>query len=265
MTRAGASTAAPRSGASGRICLASARVGLAVGVLVAWQLAATYLFDPLTIASPAAIAIRLWTGMFGDDALFANSWVTVSHALEGLALSFAVGVPVGILFAWAPFLAEVVEPFFLGLYSLPRVALAPLFILWLGIGEISKVAMTFSMVVFVVVLNTQEGLRTIDRELLEMMAAMRARPFYRLRKLLLPAIVPWLLTALRVGIGLALVGSVVGELLGANQGLGWYIEYSAARIDVAGVFAGLVILMAVGMVLNELIEVAEARLWQRAG
>jgi NitT/TauT family transport system permease protein len=114
--------------------------------------------------------------------------------------------------------------------------------------------------VFVVILNTYEGLRGVDRELLDMMKAMRASPWYVLRKVLLPAIVPWVFASIRVGVGLALIGSVVGELLGSNRGLGWYVENAAARIDVTGVFAGLVVLMIVGMILNELVKAVENRL-----
>jgi len=92
---------------------------------------------------------------------------------------------------------------------------------------------------------------------------MRASRLYVMRRVLLPAIVPWICASVRVGVGLALIGSVVGELLGSNRGLGWYVEQSASRIDVTGVFAGLVILMAVGMALNELVKAVEARLLRR--
>ena len=146
-----------------------------------------------------------------------------------------------------------------GFYSLPRVALAPLFILWFGIGSISKIMMAFSMVVFIVILNTHEGLRGVDRDLVDMLKTMRASRLYMLRKVLLPSIVPWIFASLRVGIGLALVGAVIGELLGANRGLGWYVEYAAGRVDIIGVFAGLVVLAVLGMALNEIVKAVESR------
>jgi NitT/TauT family transport system permease protein len=92
-----------------------------------------------------------------------------------------------------------------------------------------------------------------------MLRAMRASRTLLLRRVLLPTIVPWIFASVRVGVGLALIGSVVGELLGASRGLGWYVEYSASRIDVIGAFSGLVILMAVGMVLNEIVKAIEHR------
>ena len=231
-------------------------------ILVIWEVATAYVVNPIWIARPSAIAERLWVLTSTGD-LLRHTGFTVYHALAGLVLSIAVGVPIGILFGSFKAIALTFETLLLGFYSLPRIALAPLFILWFGIGEFSKIMMTFSMVVFVVILNTYEGLRGVDPELIDMMRAMRAPRHYILRKVQLPIIVPWVLASIRVGIGLALVGAVIGELLGANRGLGWYIEYSAARFDVVGVFAGLVVLMAVGMGLNEIINAFDNRVWRR--
>jgi len=239
-----------------------ARVAAILAFIALWEVAAVYVADPIWIGRPSAVMVRLWallqSGELARDASF-----TIYHALAGLALSFVVGVPVGLLFGSYTAIASTFDTLLLGFYSLPRVALAPLFILWFGIGEFSKIMMTFSMVVFVVILNTYEGLRGIDPDLVDMMRAMRARPSYILRKVRLPTIVPWLTASARVGIGLALVGSVIGELLGANRGLGWYIEYSAARLDITGVFAGLMVLMIVGMALNEAVRLIDNTVWRK--
>jgi NitT/TauT family transport system permease protein len=236
------------------------RIVFALVCLAAWEAASRWLVDPFWIGRPSQIAVRLATLVTSGD-LWWHALPTLWQAAAGLLLSLAAGIPIGLLFATNRYLERVLEPFFLGLYSIPRIALAPLFILWFGIGPSSKIVMAFSMVVFVVILNTYEGMRGIDRELIDMMRAMRASRGYILRKVMLPGIVPWLFASVRVGVGLALIGSVVGELLGANRGLGWYVEHAAARIDVTGVFTGLVVLMAVGMILNELVKVAERRLF----
>jgi NitT/TauT family transport system permease protein len=236
------------------------RIVFALVCLAAWEAASRWLVDPFWIGRPSQIAVRLATMVTSGD-LWWHTLPTLWQAAAGLLLSLAVGIPIGLLFATNRYIERVLEPFFLGLYSIPRIALAPLFILWFGIGPSSKIVMAFSMVVFVVILNTYEGMRGIDRELIDMMRAMRASRGYILRKVMLPGIVPWLFASVRVGVGLALIGSVVGELLGANRGLGWYVEHAAARIDVTGVFTGLVVLMAVGMILNELVKVAERRLF----
>lgn len=215
--------------------------------------------DPFWIGQPSAIAVRLWE-TFADGDMFAHAGTTLFHACVGLLASLVVGVPVGILFAQAPFVGATLEPYVLGIYSLPRVALAPLFILWFGIDSLSKIMMAFSMVVFVVILNTYEGVRGVDRDLIDMLRTMRAPRRYVLRRVVLPSIVPWVFASLRVGVGLALVGAVIGELVGANRGLGWYVSYAAGRVDITGVFSGLVVLGALGIGLNVVVTSIEKRL-----
>jgi NitT/TauT family transport system permease protein len=236
-----------------------AQLCLGAALLIVWELAATFFVDPFWIGEPSAIAVRLWN-VFVDGDMLTHTGVTLGHAVAGLLASLIVGVPVGILFAANRFVAATLEPYFLAFYSLPRVALAPLLILWFGIGSLSKIMMAFSMVVVVVILNTYEGVRSVDRDLLDMLRAMRASRVYTLRKVLLPSIVPWVFASMRVGIGLALVGAVIGELVGANRGLGWYVELAAGRIDIVGVFTGLVVLAILGMSLNAIVKAIEGRL-----
>jgi len=239
----------------------ASRLALFLIVVASWEALSTWIVDPFWIGRPSDIVERIYILIHTGD-VFLHASNTVTHALAGLLLSLVVGIPIGIVFASNRFISETIEPYFLGLYSLPRIALAPLFILWFGIGELSKIMMSFSMVVFIVILNTYEGLRNTDPELVDMMRAMRASRWAILRKVRLPSIVSWIFAAVRVGIGLGLVGAVVGELLGANKGLGWYIEYSAARLDVTGVFAALAVLMVIGMSLNEFVKFIEVRLWR---
>src|SRR5262249_34391728 len=140
-----------------------------------------------------------------------------------------------------------------------------LFILWFGIGLESKVMMALSMVLFVFLLNTTEGIRSIDRDLVDLMRTMRAGPLYLMRRVWLPAIVPWTIASARIGIGLALVGAVVGELIGANKGLGWYVNKSGGQLDTTGVFAGLTVLLILAILANHLIVLIEHRAmkWRR--
>jgi NitT/TauT family transport system permease protein len=236
-----------------------AQLCVGAALLIVWELAATFFVDPFWIGDPSLIAVRLWN-VFVEGDMLTHTGVTLGHAVAGLLASLIVGVPIGILFAANRFVAATLEPYFLAFYSLPRVALAPLLILWFGIGSLSKIMMAFSMVVVVVILNTYEGVRSVDRDLLDMLRAMRASRAYTLRKVLLPSIVPWVFASMRVGIGLALVGAVIGELVGANRGLGWYVELAAGRIDIVGVFTGLVVLAILGMSLNAIVKAIEGRL-----
>lgn len=250
-----------RTGETSSLVIVASRIIFAVVAVLLWEAAARWLLDPFWIGQPSKVAERLWRLIVSNDLLW-HAVPTVTHAAAGLLLSLVVGVPVGLLFASNKFVERVLEPFFLGLYSIPRIALAPLFILWFGIGPMSKIVMAFSLVVFVVIMNTYEGMRGVDRELIDMMKAMRASRLTIFRKVMLPSMVPWLFASIRVGVGLALIGSVVGELLGSNRGLGWYVEHAAGRIDIVGVFTGLVILMVVGILLNEVVKAVEIRLMQ---
>jgi NitT/TauT family transport system permease protein len=242
-------------GAGAKVLLAQILLGIVA--LLLWEIAAIYWIGSFWISQPSLVASRLWK-LALDGELLRHSWTTAWQAIAGLLLALVVGVPLGLTLAANRFIDAVVQPYLLGLYSLPRVALAPLFILWFGIGSASKILMVFSMVIFVIILNVYEGVRNIDRDLLDMARAMRASQRAIITKIVLPAVSSWIFSAVRIGIGLALIGSVLAELLGSNKGLGWYIEKSAARIDITGVFTGLFILMVLSMALNEIIKRAES-------
>ncbi len=227
-------------------------------VIGAWESLGLLGVDPIWVSAPSLIAERLWSLALAGD-LWRHASRTITEAGLGLALAFAVGVPIGIAMATYKYANSVAEPLVLGLYSLPRVALAPLFIIWFGIDLFSKVMMAFSTVLFVFMLNVHEGLKTVDRDLVDLFRTMRARRGFITRRVLLPWIVPWMIAGLRLGVGLSLIGAVVGELIGASAGLGWYIERSAGHLDTTGVFTGLVTLMAIAMVGNAAVAALDRR------
>jgi len=232
------------------------RVVLFVASIALWHVLSATLVDPFWISSPVLVAERLWRITVNGDLLWHAS-ATVWQALLGLGLGLLVGVPLGLALARFTRLGAAVDPYLMGLYSLPRIALAPLFILWFGIGLFSKVMMAFSFVVFIFVLNTIQGLREVDRDLVDLMRSMRASPGYIARRIQLPAMLPWLFAAGRISVGLALIGSVLGELLGASRGLGWYVEHSGGRLDTTGVFTGLTALMGIAMLMNQAMSLLE--------
>ncbi|PZO76677.1 MAG: ABC transporter permease [Mesorhizobium amorphae] len=236
-----------------------------VAILAVWEGAGHLGVSEIWISSPSAVAERLWT-MALDGELFLHMQRTLTEAALGLALAFAVGVPIGIAMARYKYANEVAEPFIMALYSLPRVALAPLFIIWFGIDLFSKVMMAFSTVIFIFMLNIHEGLKTIDRDLVDLFRTMRAPRGVMLRKVILPWLAPWVIASLRIGIGLSLIGAVVAELIGSSAGLGWYIENSAGRLDTTGVFAGLVSLTVIAGAGNILVARLEKKIsgWRTA-
>ena len=230
-----------------------------VATLGLWEVAGAYAFDPFWSSRPSLIGERLWyLAMRGD--LTWHMSATLTAAGRGLAMGSVIGVSLGLLMARYTRAAQIAEPLFMGLYSLPRVALAPLFILWFGIGLPAKVMMSFSMVVFVFVLNVLEGVRSLDRDPIDLMRTMGASNRYIVRRVLLPAVLTWIMASFRISVGLALIGALVGELIGSSRGLGWYIERSAGQLDTTGVFTGIVILIAIAMVANNIVAMVSHRL-----
>lgn len=227
-------------------------------ILAVWEGARLLGVNPLWTSYPSAVAVRL-IELAATGELFRHLWTTLVEAGLGLLLAFVVGIPVGIVMARFRYAHAVAEPFIMALYSLPRVALAPLFIIWFGIDLFSKVMMSFSTVLFIFMLNVHEGLKTIDKDLIELFRTMKAPRAYVLRKVILPWLVPWVIASLRIGIGLSLVGAVVAELIGSSAGLGWYIEYSAGRLDTTGVFAGLLLLTVIAVAGNLMVGALERR------
>ena len=257
MTTIAQNESKPTAQAGGRtLRLAAERLGVVAVAVAIWEIAARTIVDPFWISRPSLVAERLYQMAVSGDLLW-HAQTTVWQAMLGSALGLVCGVGFGAVLAYHPRLAAAVDPILMGLYSLPRIALAPLFILWFGIGLLSKVMMVFSLVVFIFLLNTMQGLRAVDPDLVDLMRSMRAKRAFIARRVLFPSIVPWLVTAARISVGLALIGSVLGELLGANRGLGWYVEHSSGRLDTTGVFAGLVVLMIVAVVLNSAVDLVE--------
>jgi len=235
------------------------RLSLLVAVIAVWQYVSGRFVNDFWISNPLAIGTRLLDlGMSGM--LWIHAWTTLWQAMLGLVLALPIGVAIGIFLVGFPRTAATLDPYLMGLYSLPRIALAPLFVIWFGIGLMSKVMLVFSLVVFIFVLNTRQGLLEVDKDLINLMKTMRATRNYIFKRVQIPSILPWIIAAMRINVGLALIGSVIGELLGSNRGLGWYIEHSGGRLDTTGVFAGLITLMVLALAINELVSAVERRL-----
>jgi NitT/TauT family transport system permease protein len=229
----------------------------AVVPLVFWQLAAEY-FGKKWISSPYDVSMRIWS-MALDGSLAMHSWETFREAMLGLLIGVIMGIIFGIMLGMWRRLADAVDPVVMGLYSLPRVSLAPLFIIWLGIGLLAKVTLVASMVVFVVLFSVREGVRNIDREIIESFRSMNASKIAMIRHVITPSLMPWLMTSIRIGIGMSLVGAVVGEMIGSSRGLGWYVNHSSGVYDMTGAITALFVLMLMAMAFNGLLALIERR------
>jgi NitT/TauT family transport system permease protein len=185
--------------------------------------------------------------------------VTLEETLLGFALGTLLGVAVGFAFAQWGTLARIFDPLMVALNAMPRVVLAPLFILWFGLGLLSKVVMVISLVFFVVFFSTYTGIREVDRDLVHNARILGATPRHLVRHVLLPSALTWIFASLRTSVGFALIGAVVGEYLGSHEGMGYVISYAESMFNATGVLAGLVVLMAAVIV----IDVALTRLDRR--
>jgi NitT/TauT family transport system permease protein len=234
------------------------RLLLLAGLLAAWQLAAGPLLDPLFVSRPSDIYGRLadWAG---DGTLWANTRITFLEVLLGYLAGAAAGVAAGFAVAPRRLLGRVLDPFIMGLYSMPKVALAPLFIIWVGIGTQMKVLLAAVTVFFLVFLNTLAGVRGVDADLVAAVRLMDARRRDVLLKVVFPASLGGVITGLRVAIPYALLGAVIGELVASNRGLGYLISDSASKYDTAGVFAALLVLSVFALILNAIVDFLDHR------
>ena len=176
--------------------------------------------------------------------IFRHLWVTMQETIIGFLLGTLLGVTVGFLFARWEKLALIFDPLMVALNAMPRVVLAPLFILWFGLGLTSKVVMVISLVFFVVFFSTYTGIREVDRDLVSNARILGATPGHMIRHVLLPSALTWIFSSLRTSVGFALIGAVVGEYLGSHEGMGYVISYAEAMFNATGVLAGLLVLMA---------------------
>lgn len=245
---------------SHRHAILAGRILLLVVALLAWESSARGgVIDESVISRPSAIATRL-IELTVSGRLFADVGVTLFETFAGLVLGSVLGIAAGASMTFGKFLPEILEPYIIALYSLPRIALAPLFIVWFGIGVGSKIAVAASMVFFLTLLSTYMGMKQTDRNLLLAVKALGATRRQLLLKVCVPYAVPWIIASLKTGIGMSLIGTIVGEFIASSRGIGWYISYAGGQFDATGIMAGIVVLMLISFLLNVMVRKIEARL-----
>jgi NitT/TauT family transport system permease protein len=236
------------------------RLALALLVLGTWEggVRAGWL-DPFFVSQPTAIAVRIaaWTGR---SLLWTDLFVTLEEAALGLVLGSFLGIGLGFALGRAPFAARVLDPYITMLNAIPRVVLAPLFLLWFGLGIWSKVALAVTLVFFVMFFNTYRGVRDVERVLIENARMLGASERQVVRHVLVPSALGWIFSSLHTSLGFAVVGAVVGEYLGSAHGLGYVIAQAEGTFDTTGVFAGMTVLAAVVVAAGAAVTRLERRL-----
>ena len=190
--------------------------------------------------------------------------VTVIETVSGFVLGALAGIIAGFALARWRRAHVALEPYLMGVYSLPRVALAPLFIMWFGIGIPSKIMLAISIVFFILLINTYVGVQNVDRDLVNSVKTMGATPRFITRRVVLPSCIPWIFSGLRISMALALTASVVGEMLAAQYGLGFLLARASGTFDTTGIFMVLIILALLAIGTYNLMARLEKRLlhWQ---
>lgn len=251
----------------GRLGARLASWGILVLLVGLWQLLGSTDQQVATLAStPRLVGERLGQ-IASDGTLWTNLLPTLEETLGGLLIGLVIGIVGGFVMARSPVVGAILDPYVVGINGLPRVALGPFFVVWFGIGIASKVLLAASIVFVVVLFNIREGTESIDADLVDALRSMRASRWVMLRHLIIPSLTPWLLASIKIGIGLALTGAVVGELVGANQGLGWYITNSLNVVDITGAITALLVMAVLAMVMYYLVLAVERRVlrWRAGG
>ena len=225
-----------------RAAILAWRVGVGVALLTGWQaLVWLNVLDPFFVSRPTDIARRVIAWTLGGS-IWRHLAITLEESLLGLLVGSALGISLGFSLGRSPLLAQVLDPYIKMLNAVPRVVLAPLFLLWFGLGIWSKVALAVTLVFFVMFFNTYQGVRDADRVLIDNVRMLGATERQLVRHVLVPSALTWIFSSLQTSLGFAMVGAVVGEYLGSTRGLGYVISQAEGNFDTTGVFAGMTVL-----------------------
>src|SRR5215472_15911123 len=230
-----------------------------IGFLLFWEASvALGWVNPLFTSSPSRI-LAAGFEMFRDGSIYPDLYVSAQEFVLGYGLAVIVGVPLGILMGWYSRLNAVLDPFVNALSATPRIALMPLIIIWFGIDLSAKIAIIFLSTVFPILVNTMTGVRTMERDFVKVARSFGASDGQLFATVALPSSVPNLLTGLRLGLGHALIGIVVGEMYGASAGIGFMMQTAGATFQTDKVMVGILIIAAAGMGLTHVLKMIERK------
>ncbi|MBN9242260.1 MAG: ABC transporter permease [Mesorhizobium sp.] len=247
-----------------RLAVRGWQIGIFVAIFGLWELGAdTGWIDPFFYASPSAVIERLvdWAqNGTTEGSLWFNLWVTMEEALIGFVIGSITGVIVGIALGRNPMLSDILSVYIKAFNSIPRVVLAPIFIMILGLGLASKVALAFIMVFFVVFANAFQGVREADRDLIANAKILGASDWQVTRSVIVPSAMSWIFASLHISFGFAIIGAIVGEFVGARFGIGQLISIAKGTFDSAGMFAAIILVMVITLFAEWIMTLIENRL-----
>jgi sulfonate transport system permease protein len=248
-----------------RARLIALQIAVAVVAIVTWYALSTYkvfgavLLPPFFFSNPVDVGAQI-VNWFATGVIWKHLWVTLEESILAFVLGSFGGVLVGFWFARQPRTAAVFDPYVKMANALPRVVLAPIFTLWLGLGIWSKVALGITLVFFIVFFNVYQGVKEVSPTVLANARMLGMNERQLMRHVYWPSALSWMFSSLHTSVGFAVVGAVVGEYLGSAAGLGYLIQQAEGVFDVAGVFAGMFVLAAFVIVIDMIVTLVEKRL-----
>ncbi|HEY1267511.1 MAG TPA: ABC transporter permease [Candidatus Binatia bacterium] len=238
-------------------------IGFIAALLLVWQSIPLWYTLPrgmaLFFTTPSAVAAAFWH-LVASGELEKHFYVSALAFVAGLGLSIAVGLPLGIIMGRSKTLEGLLDPYVTAFNATPRIVFLPLLILWFGIGIWSKVAVVFAGAVFPLLINTYVGVKNVDRVLVNVVRSFGANEWQLMKVVVVPNSLPYIIAGLRLAIGRAILGVVVGEFFGSSRGLGYMIASAATNYKVDVVFVGVAIFMALSLVLTLAVKRLESRL-----
>lgn len=249
-----------------RVRTTAIQIGVILLMIALWQLIHTLGLGSRSLNRSPLEVWQAFIALNQDNVLLQNLWATMKAVIVALLLSIIIGVTIGLALALMPKVEEAIQPLLSGLNSMPRVALAPLFIIAFGFGMEAKVALAFSVVVFILIVNARAGVKSADPDVMRMAEVMGISKTQKFFKILLPVATPSIFAGIRLGLVYSLLGVVTSELISANDGLGQLIAARSSMFDMATVYAILIVLAVVAGLLNMIAGLAERSLlhWNQA-
>ena len=247
-----------------RLGIFAAQLAVLVIVFGGWQLFTQLkIVDPFFFGQPSGIVSTAWHWVqHGTN--FGSIWLQISTTMEEALLGFGIGVAggvvAGVLLGQFRFLSDVLSPYIKAVNALPRIVLGALFVILLGLGMSSKVVLAAFLVFFVVFFNAYQGVREVDGNLVNNARILGGSRLQVIRNVVIPSAMTWIIASLHVAFGFAVIGAVVGEVLGAQHGLGVLITDSQNNFNADGIFAGMIIIGAIALIAEWLIGLLERRL-----
>ena len=247
-----------------KLWVRTAQVAVLIIVFGGWQLFTSLkIVDPFFFGQPSGIVRTAWQWVqhgTNQGSIWLQIYTTMEEAVFGFLIGVAAGIVVGVLLGQFRFLSEVLSPYIKAVNALPRIVLGALFVIVLGLGISSKIVLAAFLVFFVVFFNAYQGVREVDGNLVNNARVLGASRMQVIRNVVLPSAMTWIIASLHVAFGFAVIGAVVGEVLGAQHGLGVLITDSQNNFNTDGIFAGMIIIGLIALIAEWLISLLERRL-----